>query len=438
MNTPVTPDPGSGTVTSGGDGPHAASGTKGVPAAPGAGGGTAAPSPSAEVAIIGTGMTPFGKHLGRSLKSLGAEAAHAAVRDAGLETGDLDMAFVANAMASVVTGQVSVVGQTILRDMGMASIPVFNIDNACAGSSSALALACQAIRSGEAETVLVLGVEKLYSEDRTLTYRALNGAADIDVLHRSGIDPDRESVFVAAVYPPRLAAYAARHRLTADTLARISVKNRRHAADNPLAQYREPLTMEKVLASRPVAEPVRALMCAPIGDGAAAVVVTRERNVTPAHSPVWIRACAIGMGGAADGGSALGRVADRAYRRAGTGPGAIDVAEVHDSISFNELLAYEELGFCGAGEGSDLVDESATALGGRLPVNTSGGLESRGHPVAATGLAQVAELVAQLRGEAGARQVPGARWALAENAGGMALDDTAAMAVTILEGRGGI
>ncbi|MCM2393742.1 thiolase family protein [Streptomyces albipurpureus] len=404
---------------------------------PGRGKATGAARADPATAIIGAGMTPFGKHLGRSLKSLGAEAVRSALGDAGLTTADLDMAFVSNAMASVVTGQVSVVGQTVLRDMGMTGIPVFNIDNACAGSSSALALACQAIRSGEAETVLVLGVEKLYSEDRTAAYRALNGAADIDVLHASGIDPGRESVFIKAVYPPRLAAYAARYGLTAETLAGISVKNRRHAGHNPLAQYREPLTLAQVLASRSVAEPVRALMCAPIGDGAAAVVVTGERQLTASHSPVWVRACAIGMGGAADGRSALSRVADRAYARAGMGPESIHVAEVHDSISFNELLAYEELGFCGPGEGCDLVADSATALGGTLPVNTSGGLESRGHPVAATGLAQVTELVAQLRGDAGARQVPGARWALAENAGGLALDDTAALAVTILEGQGG-
>ncbi|WP_329013131.1 thiolase family protein [Streptomyces sp. NBC_00690] len=408
----------------------------GVSATNGTGDVTVTTAPGSAPAIIGTGMTPFGKHLDRSLKSLGAQAVTAALRDAGLEPADLDMAFVANAMASVITGQVSVVGQTILRDMGMTGLPVFNIDNACAGSSSALALACQAIRSGDADTVLVLGVEKLFSEDRTATYRALNGAADIDVVRASGIDVGRESVFVTTVYPPRLAAYAARQPLTAETLARISVKNRCHAADNPLAQYRAPLTVEQVLASRPVAEPIRALMCAPIGDGATAVVVTAERNVTPSQSPVWVRACAIGMGGVVDGRSALSRVAERAYRRAGVTPDSIDVAEVHDSISFNELLAYEELGFCGPGEGSDLVAESATALGGRLPVNTSGGLESRGHPVAATGLAQISELVGQLRGRATTRQVPGARWALAENAGGLALDDTAALAVTILEGGG--
>lgn len=389
-----------------------------------------------DIAIIGAGMTRFGKHLDRSLKSLGAEAVTAAANDAGVEVNDFDMAFVANAAASVVTGQVSVVGQTVLRDMGVRDLPVFNVDNACAGSSSALALACQALRAREAETVLVLGAEKLYSNDRTVAYRALNGAADIDLVQNANIDTEQESVFVKAVYPPRVAAYAARHGLADDTLARISVKNRSHAAGNPVAQYRDPVTVEEVLMSRPVADPIKALMCAPIGDGASAVIITGERNIGASHAPVWVRACVVGMGGVVDDVPALPRVATQAYRRAGAAADAIDVAEVHDSISFNELLAYEALGFCSNGEGEDLVAEEATTLGGRIPVNTSGGLESRGHPVAATGLAQVVELVMQLRGTAGARQVSDARWALAENAGGFACDDTAAIAVTILEGQG--
>jgi acetyl-CoA acetyltransferase len=173
-------------------------------------------------------------------------------------------------------------------------------------------------------------------------------------------------------------------------------------------------------------------MCAPIGDGAAAAVVTTaDRAARSVHRPVWIRASQVGMA-SEPGSSTIARVSDRAYRQAGLGPHDVDVAEVHDSISFNELLAYEELGFCGHGEGSRLVKDERTSLGGTIPVNTSGGLESRGHPIAATGLAQIAELTEQLRGTAGARQVIGARTALAENAGGYAAGDTAALAITIL------
>lgn len=385
-----------------------------------------------EIAIVGVGMTRFGKYPDLPLKALGGEAIELALKDAGIEKADIHMAFVANAMASVVTGEVSVVGQGILRSNGFSGIPVFNIDNACAGSSSALNLAVQAIRAGSADTVLVLGAEKLVSSDRSKTYIALNGATDLDTLAGSGIDVANESVFVSAVYPKRLGAYADKYGLQAETLAGISVKNRMHAGRNPFAQFTKPMTLDEVLASRSVVEPVRALMCAPIGDGAAALIVTRRDRVTKRQKPVWIYGTAIGMGSTPYRESSVSRVARTAYAQAGIGPSDINVAEVHDSISFNELLAYEELGFCDPGKGSALFADGVTTLGGRLPVNTSGGLESRGHPVAATGAAQIIELTLQLRGEAGDRQVPSARFALAENAGGFAIDDTAAIAVTIL------
>jgi acetyl-CoA acyltransferase len=384
-----------------------------------------------DIAITGVGMTPFGRHLDRSLKSLGAEAVTAALRDARLSLEDLDAVFVANAMASIVTGQVSVVGQTIMRDMGVTATPVWNIDNACAGSSSAVTLAMQAIRSGAADNVLVLGVEKLFSPDRTASYRALNGAADVDLRDGYDVDFDRESFFVKAVYPQRFRRYADRFGLDAVTLARISVKNRAHASHNPMAQYRDPMSVEQVLASRVITGPLHALMCAPIGDGAAALVLSAAAAVDTEQRPVWVRASHVAMGGTADG-TALRALGAQAYATAGITPERVDVAEVHDSISFNELRAYEELGWCAEGDGPDYLD--AARLGGRRPVNVSGGLESRGHPVAATGAAQLVELVQQLRHDAGPRQVQGARWALAENAGGFAADDTAALAVTILEG----
>ena len=385
-----------------------------------------------DTAIVGIGMTPFGKHIDRSLKSLGGEAIDAALADAGLEKSEIDMAFVANSMASVVTGQVSVIGQSILRANGFSGIPEYNIDNACASSSSALSLAVQAILSGSAEMVLVLGVEKLMSSDRTRAYVALNGAADPDVIAAAGIDVTKESIFVVAIYPERLKTYADAYGLRAETLAQISVKNRANAGANLFAQYREPITIDDVLKSRQIVGPITALMCAPISDGASAVILTRKNRIAKSQRPVWVRASAIAMGGATNGVSAIRRVATRAYKQAGIVPSDVDVAEVHDSISFNEMLAYEELGFCEQGIGATLVDSGATTLHGRLPVNPSGGLESRGHPVAATGLAQIAELVTQLRGEAGERQVAKARIALAENAGGYSLDDTAAIAVTIL------
>ncbi|MEW1823106.1 thiolase family protein [Arthrobacter sp. NPDC080031] len=380
-------------------------------------------------AIIGVGMTKFGKYIDTPLHTLAADAIDLALADAGVEIAEIDMVFAANAMASITTGQVCVVGQSVLRPYGFSSIPVFNVDNACAGSSSALSLAAQAIAAGEAKTVLVFGVEKLYSEDRTLAFRALNGAIDVPTFEATGIDAARGSAFVSSIYPQRLQAYKAKWGLDPMALAQVAVKNRSNAALNPQAQYTDAITTEDVLSARMVTEPLTTLMCAPIGDGASALVVTSADRAIGGRT-VWLLASAIAMGGGE--GSSIAYAANRAYRRAGIGPRDIDVAEVHDSVAFNELLAYEELGLCEPGQGTRMILDGETHLGGRIPVNTSGGLESRGHPVAATGGAQIIELVQQLRGEAGQRQVPDARIGVAENAGGYALNDTASIAITVL------
>jgi acetyl-CoA acyltransferase len=385
------------------------------------------------VAVLGVGMTRFAKHPESTLADLADRAIGAAIADAGITDDAIEMAFVANSMSAITTGQVAVVGQVVLSQRGIHGIPVYNIDNACAGSSSALNLATHAIRAGAARTVLVVGVEKLFTDDRTLTYRALNGAADLEWLNSVGVDVERESVFIKHVYADRLREYAEASPLDGDTLARIAVKNRAHAVENELAQYRDPLTVEDVLNARVVVPPITTLMCAPIGDGAAAAIVTSEDvALASQRQPIWIRGSAVSMGSPPSfGRRTLPRVAATAYEQAGLGPDRIDVAEVHDATAFGELLAYEDLGFAAPGEGAGLVADGATSIGGRLPVNPSGGLESRGHPVAATGLAQVAELVTQLRAEAGPRQVDGARVALAEAAGGFVGGDTAAMAVHI-------
>jgi acetyl-CoA acyltransferase len=256
---------------------------------------------------------------------------------------------------------------------------------------------------------------------------------DTEFLAAANVDPLAESVFVAAIYPERLGRYRAKYGLEARTLAQIAVKNRGNAALNPLAQYTAPITVDDVLGSRVVAEPLTALMCAPISDGASAVVVTSaDRARASGQRPVWIRGIATGMGAPPAPETVIARIARRAFAEAGITPADVDVAEVHDSIAFNELLAYEELGLCPAGEGARFAESGASSRSGRVPVNTSGGLESRGHPVAATGLAQIIELAQQLRHEAGDRQVTGVRIAVAENAGGFVVDDTAAAVVTVL------
>ena len=383
-------------------------------------------------AIVGVGLTPFGRLRDRSLSHLAGQAITEALADAGMEPAQVQAAFVANSMASVTTGQVAVVGQAVLRPLGYSAIPVYNIDNACAASSSALDLAVQAVESGRAQVVLVVGVEKLFAASRGDSYRALNGAVDTSFLAAAGVDASAESVFVAAIYPERLGRYRAQYGLRAVTLAEIAVKNRANAALNPCAQYTAPISVDDVLGSRMVAEPLTALMCAPISDGASAVVVTSASLArSRGRRPVWIRGIATGMG-APGPFSTVARIAGRAFAEAGITPADVDVAEVHDSIAFNELLAYEELGLCAEGEGARFAESGASSRTGRVPVNTSGGLESRGHPVAATGLAQIIELATQIRHEAGERQIARARIAVAENAGGFVVDDTAAAVVTVL------
>jgi acetyl-CoA acyltransferase len=384
------------------------------------------------IGIVGVGTSKFGKYVGSTLTELAAPVIDQALHDAGLAISDIDMAFVSNGVASITTGQVAVVGQSVLRPLGFSNIPVYNVENACAGSSSAVSLAVQALRSGAATTVLVLGVEKMYAESREDSYRALNGAADVAFVKASGVDIERGSVFVTAIYPVRLGAYRDKYGLEPVALATLAAKNRAHAVLNPDAQFTTPVTVEEVLESRVVVDPITMLMCAPLSDGASALIVTTARNVRDDQRPIWVRSAAVGMGAPASDESSVSRVAARAFAEAGITPGDIDVAELHDSIAFNELIAYEEIGFCEPGGGSRLALDGVTALGGRMPVNTSGGLESRGHPMSATGASQITELVRQLRGEAGARQVPNARFALAENAGGFAVDDTAAIAITIL------
>lgn len=386
------------------------------------------------VAVLGVGMTRFARHPDVSLAALSGEAISAAAADAGITADKIEMAFVANSMASITTGQIAVVGQVVLSRAGFHGIPVYNVDNACAGSSSALNLATHAIRAGAADIVLVVGVEKLVTTDRAVTYRALNGAADLEWLDAVGVDVEKESVFIKHVYADRLRDYARRARLEPETLARIAVKNRMHAATNELAQYRDPLTIEEVLQARVVVPPVTTLMCAPLGDGASAAIVASAKVAKASErQPIWIRGSVVSMGSPpSSGGGTLARVAVAAYAQAQISPEQIDLAEVHDATAFGELLAYEDLGFAEPGRGAELVAAGATSIGGALPINPSGGLESRGHPIAATGIAQVAELVGQLRDERGPRQVNGARNALAETAGGFVAGDAAAIAVHVL------
>ena len=395
-----------------------------------------------EVAVIGAGMTRFGKYIDRSMKDLAREAVEGALRTAGVEQQELQAAAVGNAVAGLVTGQECIRGQVVLRDMGIGGIPVINTENACASSSTAFHLAWLYVASGMYDTVLALGMEKLFHAEKRRTFEAIGSAIDLEQAESfaremsgeqsAGVGESR-SVFMD-YYANLARRHMAEYGTTKEHYARIAAKNHTNGSLNPHAQYQTPRTVEEVLAAPLIAEPLTRMMCSPIGDGAAAVIVTtadKARQLT--SKPVFVRASTLGSS-EEHGTHAPGivvKVADKAYAMAGIGPDELDVVEVHDATAPAELLVYEELGLCGLGQGGQLVAEGVTSLGGRLPVNPSGGLLAKGHPVGATGVAQIAEIFWQLRGQADKRQVPGARVGLTENGGGVLDGENAAASIHI-------
>ncbi|HEX3947671.1 MAG TPA: thiolase family protein [Acidimicrobiales bacterium] len=390
-----------------------------------------------DVTITGAGMVRFGKFPEMPLPELTAGAVEAALDDAGITADQVDAVFFANSVAGIVTGQESIRGQTALRRLGLLGKPIFNVENACASGSSGLYLARMGVEAGQWGTVLVVGAEKMAHPDRTVTYRALEAASDLT--DREGGSDYSGSIFME-IYAEHVKEYMKASGATQEDLAWIVVKNRLHASWNPMAQYRQPVTIDDVLTSGEVAWPLTRFMCSPIGDGAAAVVLSGEQRsgrAVPYLGSGFSSGDPIG-----DDGQhlpAVRRAAALAYEQAGIGPGDISFAEVHDAAAPAEMDSYEGLGLCPPGGGLGLVRDQATAVGGPIPVNPSGGLVGRGHPIGATGVAQVVELVIQLRGEAGQRQVAGARIGVAQNAGGDVGSVGAASAVHVLgapDGRG--
>ncbi|HYF19432.1 MAG TPA: thiolase family protein [Ramlibacter sp.] len=381
-----------------------------------------------DVYVRGVGFHPFGRFPETSLKALAATAALAALDDAGVAVRDVQAAFCANAYSGMLNNQESIRGETWLRGIGLGGVPIINTENACASGSTAVHLAKMAIESGTYDTVLVVGAEKMFVGDTGRTLAALANSADTEVMGNIGLQ-------FSAVDAIRVREMMAEEDVGAEAFEWVTVKNHDHAVSNAIAQYRKPLTMEQVRASRMIADPIRLLMCSAISDGAAALVLSR----TPGRGHVRIRASALASSPwRLDDDTPGPTVAVRkAWAQAGVGPKDLHLAEVHDAVSPAELMHYRELELCGPGEVGKLVAEKATALGGRLPVNTSGGLNSRGHPVGATGVAQLIELTLQLRGDAGPRQVPNARLAMAHNSGGWIGEDPAVSAVHILEGARG-
>lgn len=408
------------------------------------------------VFIAGTGMTRFGKHIDRGLKSLAAEAIAAAISDAGITANQLQAAYMGNAAAGVMTGQVLIPGQVVLRGMGIGRIPVVNIENACATSATAFQQAVQMIALGAYDIVLVAGFEKLYSEDKARTFSVFHGAVDLEAiddvmrmlqanLSRNGSTADlagagRSRSLFMDVYAAMARDYMAESGATQRDFAEVAAKNSFHGSLNPKAQFQDVLTVDQVLTAPVIVDPMTRPMCAPIGDGAAALVLVSGKAAKQLGLRDKVRVLSSVLASGWDYSEGTGKkerlvpmVAAQAYETAGLGPDVLDVVELHDAGAPAELMYYEHLGLASEGEGLELLHSGATRLGGRVPVNPSGGLLRKGHPIGASGCAQLVELADQLRGRCGPRQVEGARTALAENGGGWIGEDAAAIVISILQ-----
>jgi acetyl-CoA acetyltransferase len=383
--------------------------------------------------VAGVGMTPFGKFRDSTMASLGRVAGREALTDAGVDPHRIEMIACGSARSGILHASESGVGQLIGWDLGIQGVAVYNEKAFCASGAVAFNIAHMALSSGAHDVALVVGVEKMSSRD---------GAGR--PLTSDGMALEGEQGFT----PPAYYGMAARRHMetygtTREQIASVAVKNRAAAQHNPKAQYRDPITIGDVLGSKEVVWPLHLLDCCPTGDGAAAAVLVNEAGAEKLGLEPAIRVAASVIGS----GYYLKQNRDmtsfsldkstsaRAYELAGLGPSDIDVAEVHDSFSVAEIIHYEDLGFCEPGTGGKLVEAGETALGGRIPVNTGGGLLNRGHPLGATGVAQIVELCDQLRGRAGARQVDGARTALAHINGGFHEGDFATSGITILAAR---
>ena len=377
---------------------------------------------SGRVAVVGAGCTPFGEHFDRSYTDLAAEACREAFTEAGVTPKQIGAAWLGTAFpdVGVYRGRS---GMDLAESLGLGGIPITRVSNYCATGGDAMRNAANALLAGEVDVALAVGVEK--QRDRAPQ------ESIVKLMVETG-HPFYQKGFTAA---GTFAVFAVRRMkelgLTREDLAAVAVKNHDHAAKNPKAHHRKAVTSAQVTASPMVAWPLTVLDCCPTTDGAAAVVLVREEEAKRHRAPVLAAGLGFSVSSGWDapfhdetfdfiGFPAVRQAAERAYAAAGLGDpwNEAQLVEVHDCFSINELIAYEDLKLCGRGESSKLIRDGATRLGGRLPVNVSGGLLSCGHPVGATGLRMVYEVVRQIQGAAGARQVAGAKLGITQNIGG--------------------
>jgi len=371
-----------------------------------------------KVAIVGVGMTKFGEHWERGFRDLVTEAGVKALQDAKMSGAEISAGYVGTMAAGSLIGQEHT-GALIADYMGLNPIPITRVEGACASGSLALRQGIMAVASGMHDVVVVGGVEKMTDLDTAEVSEILGGAGD-----------QEWELFLGATFPGLYAMMARRymheHGATSEMLASVAVKNHKHGSMNPLAQFQNEITIQDVLDSKMVADPLRILDCSPMTDGAAAVVLAPLENARKyTDTPIEIVASAQASDTIAlhnresiTGVKAAQIAAQAAYKQAGVSPSQVKVAEVHDCFTIAEIMAIEDLGFFRKGEGAKASLDGETQIGGKVAVNTSGGLKAAGHPVGATGVKQAVEIALQLRGSAGKRQVPGADIGLSHNVGG--------------------
>lgn len=386
-----------------------------------------------EVAVVGVSMTKFGKLINKSLREIAAEAILEAVKDANIGLKEIQMAYVGNGLQGLITGQEGIRGEILLQEVGIGEIPIINVENACASGTTAFFTGWMAVASGYADVVLILGAEKLFCGDTPKSISALAADSDVEMEGRIGFS-------FPAFYALTIRRHMDKYGTTQEQIAKVCAKNHRNGSLNPLAQYRKVFTIEEILNARVICWPITLPMAAPMSDGASALILT-SKQAAKKHTaePITVAACELASARPYDmydpeRPDLIEILSKRAYEKAGIGPQDVRVIEMHNAMSSAEIYRYEYLGLCKKGEGGRFIDEGTPELTGKHPVNTSGGLESKGHPIGATGPAMIAELVWQMRGHGGERQLnPRPMVGLAQNGGGGVGGETACQTITILK-----
>jgi acetyl-CoA acetyltransferase len=408
-----------------------------------------------DIYVVGVGMTPFGRLLERSVYDMVDEAVGLALKDAGATTADVGSVYYSTMTNGMLQGQTGIPGPIAMRRIGIEGVPVFSVENACASGSSAFNLATLALRAGQCDIALAVGAEKMNVPDKAKMFAVFDGGWDVATVEQNkyillamgeGIVPppgtvsERPYSVFMDVYAAICRNHMLRYGTTQRQIAAVAAKNHQHSVHNPLSQFQQAFSIDEVLASPPICYPLTTLMCSPISDGAAAVVLCNaeglKRLKNAGDRAVRVLASVVQTGsnrGLDEPEKIIAHLAaKKAYAQAGIDPADVDVAEVHDASAIGEILNAESLMLVPFGEGGPAAERGDFTVGGRMPINPSGGLESKGHPIGATGLGQIHELVTQLRGEAGKRQVEGARIAIQENGGGLFGIEEAVVAVNIL------